>query len=190
MNNHNIRVGIIGAGGWAKYRHIPALQNLQEFEIVAVSSHKQETADQTAAHFNIPHPFGDEQALVNHPEADLVAVVAPAPEHARLVKAVIEAGKDVYSEWPLTTSTAVSEELLSLAEAKRVRHMVGLQRRMGPSARYTRDLLKTGLRGQTPQCSHDSEYRCLCPNDVRKAQLGLRRRKLLERPLDLRRPIR
>jgi len=142
MGDDKIRVGIIGVGGWAKYGHIPALQTLKEFDVIALSSRKQETAEKTAARFNIPHAFGNEQALIDHPDVDLVAVVAPAPEHARLVKATIAAGKDVYSEWPLTTSTADSEELLSLAEAKAVRHIVGLQRRMGPSARYTRDLVK------------------------------------------------
>ncbi len=147
MNNDRIRVGIIGAGGWAKYGHIPALQSLEQFELVAVSSRKQDTANETAAEFGIPHAFADEQALIEHPDVDLVAVVTPAPEHARLAKAVIAAGKDVYSEWPLTTSTAESEELLALAEAKGVKHIVGLQRRMGPSARYTRDLVKQGYVG-------------------------------------------
>lgn len=148
MKAAKIRVGIIGAGGWAKYGHIPALQTLEQFEVVAVSSRKQETADETAAQFNIRHAFGDELALIDHPDEDLVAVVAPAPEHAPLAKAAIAAGKDVYSEWPLTTSTAESEELLSLAEAKGVRHIVGLQRRMGPSARYTCDLIKQGYVGK------------------------------------------
>jgi predicted dehydrogenase len=148
MSNDKIRVGIIGTGGWAKYGHIPALQTLEDFEIVAVSSRKQETADKTAAEFGIAHAFGDEQTLIEHPGVDLVAVVSPAPEHARLVKAAIAAGKDVYSEWPLTTSTADSEQLLALAEAKGVRHIVGLQRRMGPSARYTRDLVKQGYVGK------------------------------------------
>jgi len=57
-------------------------------------------------------------------------------------KAAIAAGKDICSEWPLTTKTSDSEELLALAEANGVRHIVGLQRRHGPSARYTRDLVK------------------------------------------------
>jgi predicted dehydrogenase len=160
MSTDKIRVGIIGAGNWAKYGHIPALQALEGFEVVGVSSRKQETADKTAAEFGIPHPFADEQALIEHPDVDLVAVVAPAPEHARLAKAVIAAGKDVYSEWPLTTSTAESEELLALAEAKGVRHIVGLQRRMGPSARYTRDLVAQGyvgkLRGVSMRVSVDA----------------------------------
>ncbi|MEH1929306.1 MAG: Gfo/Idh/MocA family oxidoreductase [Nostoc sp.] len=148
MSNENIRVGIIGAGGWAKYGHIPALQYLEDFEIIAVSSRKKETAEEYAAKFNILHAFGDEQALINHPDVDIVVILAPAPEHARHAKAAIAAGKDVYSEWPLTTKTSESEELLSLAEAKGVRHIVGLQRSMGPSARYTRDLVKQGYVGK------------------------------------------
>ncbi|MFK0025807.1 Gfo/Idh/MocA family oxidoreductase [Streptomyces sp. NPDC090798] len=63
------------------------------------------------------------------PDVDLVAVLTPMPERVPLVKAAIEAGKDVYSEWPLTTRTSDSEELLSLAEAKGVRHVLGLQRK-------------------------------------------------------------
>ncbi len=148
MNSGKIRVGIIGAGGWAKYGHIPALKTLAEFEIVAVATRKMETAEETAKQFQIKHAFGDAHLLIHHPDVDLVAVVAPAPEHAHLVKQAIMAGKNVYCEWPLTTSTAESEELLSLAEAKGVRHIVGLQRRMGPSARYTRDLLKQGYVGK------------------------------------------
>jgi predicted dehydrogenase len=82
-------------------------------------------------------------------------VLAPAPEHAPLAKAAIAAGKDIYSEWPLTTKTSDSEELLSLAEAKEVRHIVGLQRRLGPSARYTRDLVKQGYVGRIRSAPHD-----------------------------------
>lgn len=154
MSSGKIRVGIVGAGGWAKYGHIPALQSLEEFEIVAVSSRNKELAQEYAAKFNILHPFDDPQALITHPDVDLVAVLAPAPEHAGLAKAVIAAGKDVYSEWPLTTTTSDSEELLGLAEAKGVRHIVGLQRRHGPSARYTRDLVQAGICREDTICSH------------------------------------
>lgn len=75
-------------------------------------------------------------------------ILAPGPEHARLTRAAIAGGKDVYSEWPLTTSTAESEELLALAEAKGVRHVVGLQRRFAPSAGYVRDLVEQGNVGK------------------------------------------
>lgn len=148
MSNKAIRVGILGAGGWAKYGHIPALQALDEFEVVAVSNRRKHTAEDTAKQFGIKYAFEDAQSLIDHPEVDLVSVVAPAPEHARLVKQIIAAGKDVYCEWPLSTNTKDSEDLFALAEAKGVRHIVGLQRRMGPSARYTRDLVKQGYVGK------------------------------------------
>jgi len=148
MNNEKIKIGIIGLGDWAKYGHIPVLQALKDdYEIIAVASRRKEIAEQYAAQFNIKHAFDDEQALIEHPDVDLVAVLAPAMEHARLARAVITAGKDVYSEWPLTTNTGESAALLALAEAKGVRHVVGLQRRLGPSARFMRDLVKQGYVG-------------------------------------------
>jgi predicted dehydrogenase len=39
---------------------------LEDFEIIAVSSRKKETAEEYAAKFNILHAFGDEQALITH----------------------------------------------------------------------------------------------------------------------------
>jgi predicted dehydrogenase len=78
---------------------------------------------------------------------DLVVIPTPAPEHAYLIRAAIAAGKDVYSEWPLTTNTKESEELLRLAEDQGVRHVVGRQRRFAPSASYARDLITQGYVG-------------------------------------------
>src|ERR1700733_8028712 len=145
---NNIRVGLIGVGNWARYGHIPALQSLkEEYTITAVSSRRISTARELAQSFDIPHAFQDPQELIEHPEVDLVAVLPPAPEHAVLSRMAIRAGKDVYSEWPLTTSTKDSEELLSLAEAASVQHLVGLQRRIGESARYLKDLLASGYIG-------------------------------------------
>jgi predicted dehydrogenase len=141
-------VGIIGAGGWAKYGHMPALQSLDDFEITAVAARRRESAESAAAQFGIPTVYDDPQALIDDPNVDLVVVMPPTSERVRFVKAVIAAGKDVYSEWPLATTTKESEELLALAEAKGVRHVIGLQRRLGPSARYARDLLKQGYVGR------------------------------------------
>jgi len=147
MSEQVIRVGLIGAGGWATYGHIPALRSLPEFEVVAVSARRKESAEKTAETFGIPRAYDDPQELIAATNVDLVAVVTPSPGHAPLVKAAIEAGKDVYSEWPLTTRTSDSEELLALAKAKGVHHLVGLQRRLGPAARYARDLLAQGYVG-------------------------------------------
>src|SRR6202453_2647167 len=129
-----IRVGLIGVGNWATYGHIPALNLLPQYQITAVCSRNIEKATATARRFDIEHAISRVDDLVNLPGVDLVAVLSPAPEHARIVKAAIAAGKDLYCEWPLTTNTKDSEELHRLAENARVRHFVGLQRTLGASS--------------------------------------------------------
>ncbi|MDQ2832404.1 MAG: Gfo/Idh/MocA family oxidoreductase [Acidobacteriota bacterium] len=142
------RVGLVGVGNWAQYGHIPALRLLPEYEITAVSSRSLSKAQDIASRFAIPHAFGEMQQLVSHAEVDLVAVLSPAPEHASVVKAAILAGKDVFCEWPLTTSSKDSEELLLLAERSGVRHLVGLQRTVGASSLHLRDLISSGYVGR------------------------------------------
>lgn len=148
MTEQRIRAGLIGAGGWTRYGHIPALQSLDEFEVTAISARRRESAEKAAAEFGIARAYDDPQALIDDPDVDLVAVLTPAPQHAQFARAAIEAGKDVYTEWPLSTSTTDSQELLDLAEARGVRHLVGLQRRLGPAARYARDLVAQGYVGR------------------------------------------
>ena len=143
-----IRVGLVGVGNWARYGHIPALGLLPEYEIVAVSSRSLEKAKEIARTFEIPHAYGETQQLVEDVEVDLVAVLSPVPEHAATVKAAISAGKDVYCEWPLTTNTKNSEELLRLAEQRGVMHLVGLQRTVGASSLHLRQLLAEAYVGQ------------------------------------------
>ena len=146
--NDKIRVGIIGIGNWGRYGHVPVLQLLPKFELVAVASRRQEAAQQLAREFNIAHAFADADELIHHSDVDLIIVLPPAPQHACYVRAAIAAGKNVYCEWPLTTTLADTEDLLRRARESGIRHAVGLQRRMGPSARYVRDLLAQGYLGQ------------------------------------------
>jgi predicted dehydrogenase len=142
-----IRIGLIGVGNWARYGHIPALKLLPEYSITAVASRRLDTAVSIAEEFDIKHAVSDPSELIHHPEVDLVAVLPPAPQHSSLVRLAIAAGKDVYCEWPLTTTFEDAEDLLRAATTAGVRHIVGLQRRLGPSARYARDLLASGYVG-------------------------------------------
>jgi predicted dehydrogenase len=148
MTTQQIRVGIVGVGNWGRYGHLPVLQLLPNFKIEGMSSRRKEYAQEIAGQFDIPHVFTDARDLIRHPDIDLVVVLPPAPYHADLVREAIAAGKDVYCEWPLTTTIADTEDLLYQAETAKVRHIVGLQRRMGPSARFVRDLLKERYVGE------------------------------------------
>jgi predicted dehydrogenase len=147
ITSQQTRVGIIGTGGWSRYGHIPALQSLPGFKVVALAGRNKDKVKQYADQYGIEHAFGTAEELIAQPDVDLVVVLAPTPEHGRLSAAAVAAGKDVYSEWPLSTSTAESVAILEQAKARGVRHVVGLQRRFSPAVRYLKQLIDDGYVG-------------------------------------------
>ncbi len=146
-----IRVGIVGVSpqrGFASIAHIPALQALPEFEISAVCTTRQESAEAAARHYGIPLAFSDAEQLARHPDIDLVTVSVKVPDHYPPVMAAIDAGKHVYCEWPLGRDTAEAVRMLDAAERKGVRHAVGLQGQMSPAINYVKDLVADGYIGR------------------------------------------
>jgi predicted dehydrogenase len=146
-----IRVGMVGITpnrGFSSIAHMPALQALPDFEIVAVCTTRQETADAAAKHYGVPLAFADPVKLAQHPDVDLVTVCVKVPDHFTPVMAAIDAGKHVYSEWPLGRNTVEATKMLDAAEAKGVRHAIGLQGRVSPSINYVRDLIAEGYVGK------------------------------------------
>jgi predicted dehydrogenase len=146
-----IRVGIVGASasrGFASIAHIPALRALPQFEIAAVCTTRQETAEMAARHYGVPLAFADPEKLAQHPDVDLVTVSVKVPDHYRPVTAAIEAGKHVYCEWPLGRDTDEAMRMLDLARRRGIRHAVGLQGQMSPAINYARDLVAEGYVGR------------------------------------------
>ena len=136
------------ARGFSSIAHMPALQALPDFEVIAVCTTRQESADAAARHYGAPLAFADATKLAQHPDVDLVTVCVKVPDHHDPVMAAIEAGKHVYCEWPLGRSTDEAVRMLNAANAKNVRHAVGLQGRVSPSINYVRDLIAEGYVGQ------------------------------------------
>ncbi|WP_420994172.1 Gfo/Idh/MocA family protein [Cupriavidus sp. 30B13] len=143
-----IRVGLVGIGNWARHGHLRVLSLLPGYALAAIYSQRREAAASAAREYGIAHVVDSLDALVDHPEVDMVVVLTTAPQHEQAVRAAIGAGKDVYCEWPLSTSTGTSQELVRLAQERGVRHVVGLQRRHAAHNRYLKDLLAQGYVGK------------------------------------------
>jgi predicted dehydrogenase len=62
--------------------------------------------------------------------------------------AAIDAGKHVYSEWPLGRDTAEARQMLAAARQEGICHAVGLQGRVSPSINYVRDMIADGYVGK------------------------------------------
>jgi predicted dehydrogenase len=149
--NRKIRVGIVGASssrGFASIAHIPALQALPDFDISAVCTTRQDSADAAAKHFGVPLAFCDAEKLAQHPDVDLVTVSVKVPDHYLPVMAAIEAGKHVYCEWPLGRNIDEAIRMRDAATRRGIRHAVGLQGQVSPAINYTKDLIADGYVGR------------------------------------------
>ena len=145
-----IRVGLVGASlnrSWGAVAHLPALMQLPNFEVTAVATRSAETANETANAFGIPFALCDAHELACHPEVDLVVAAAGIPTHAGVIRAALACGKHVLSEWPLGVNVNEAAELLNLAKAAGMVHVVGLQGLYAPGVRFVRDLLAGGRIG-------------------------------------------
>ncbi|MCU1641183.1 MAG: putative oxidoreductase [Nocardia sp.] len=142
-----IRVGVVGASGWADTSHLPALTALEEFEVTAVATTNQASADRAAAAHGARHAFSGAAELIAHPEVDLVVVSVKASGHAAAIRAALDAGKHVVSEWPLGVDADEANELTEAATAAGVVHAVVLQGHHSPSARFASNLLADGRIG-------------------------------------------
>jgi predicted dehydrogenase len=149
--NKKIRVGIIGVNperGWASWAHIPALRSLPDFEVTALSASTQQKADAAGEALNIKYRFDNTEDLVNCPEVDLVVITVKTPQHKELVTAAVNAGKNVYCEWPVGNGLNETIELEELARKKGVKAFSGIQAQSVPAVNYIKDLISEGYIGE------------------------------------------
>lgn len=152
---NKVRLGFVGANvgsTWSSQSHFPALLSSPDVELTAVCTTRPESAEEARQAFGAKLAFHDFNEMVSSPEIDAVAVVVRVPSHYGPTKAAIEAGKHVYTEWPLGQNTAEAEELTSLAREKGVQTVVGLQSRVSPALMYVKELVETGYVGDVLSC--------------------------------------
>lgn len=155
MATKKIRLGIVGANihlGWASRSHLLAAGASPDFELAAVCTTRQESADEAARKLGARLAFHDHRDMVAHPDIDAVSVVVRVPSHYEPTMAALEAGKHVYTEWPLGQNTAQAQEMADKARAKGVQTMIGLQARVSPALMYLKELLMQGYVGEVMAC--------------------------------------
>lgn len=133
-----MKVALIGCGGIALERHLPALRSIPGVTLAGVADALPDRAQAAAAQFGAC-AFATTQELLQHSAADVVAVCAPAFAHRELGLAVLAAGKHLFIEKPLALSLADADALVEAERAVRVRAMVGFNLRCHRLVQRARD---------------------------------------------------
>lgn len=105
----NIRIGVIGAGGNTRARHIPGFQAIPGVTVVSVCNRTMASGQAVAQEFGIPSVTDNWREIVESPDVDAVCIGTWPNLHAKLTIAALRAGKHVLTEARMARSLAEAE---------------------------------------------------------------------------------
>ena len=142
-----LRWGIIGPGRIAE-TFADSVHKHTTQRIVAVASQTPGKADAFVTPRGIPHALTSYDALVNHPEVDVVYVATTHQFHKEHALLAIAAGKHVLVEKPLATNPTDAKEIADAAKAAGVLAMEAMWTRYIPQSDVMRQIFADGILGE------------------------------------------
>ncbi|KAG7529920.1 hypothetical protein FFLO_05325 [Filobasidium floriforme] len=143
-------VGLSAKGSWASQAHLPYFKKSSLFKIHALQNSSKSSATSAAEAYSLDGvvPYGDPSETASDPEIDIVAVSVKVPMHKSLLLPAIDAGKDVFCEWPLARNLQEAREIVQLAKSKGVKNAIGLQARQDPAILKAKEIVRSGQIGE------------------------------------------
>ena len=146
------KVAVIGCGLWG--RNI--VRNFYNLEVLdTVCDLDTENLKKIKEQYPDVHTTSDFDEILNNDEMTAVAVVTPSHTHFKLVKQVLETGRHVYVEKPISTSAKEAEELKKLADEKGLVLMVGHLLLYHPAVNRLKMLVEEGDLGEVVYAQSD-----------------------------------
>src|SRR5437667_8129497 len=116
-NNHKLRIGIVGAGNIVRTRHLPALKQNPDVEIVAVSNSTYESSERFCRENSLEAlPIRDWAELVATPDIDIIWIGTTPYMHSAVTISALEAGKHVFCQARMSMDLAEAEEMLAVSK--------------------------------------------------------------------------
>jgi len=109
-----LRIGIVGCGGIANGKHMPALAKLPKVEMVGFADIIEERAQKAAKEYGQPKSTvtTDYRKLLSDKTIDIIHVCTPNDTHAEITIAALEAGKHVMCEKPMAKKAEDARRML------------------------------------------------------------------------------
>ena len=150
-----IGIGVIGFGWMGQahsrsYRRIP--MHFPEAEImprlIIVADNVPERAELARRNFEFEDSTTEWQAVIDHPDVDVVTITAPNRLHRELAVAAAAAGKAIFCEKPVGEAPEVTAAIEHAARVAGVITGVGFNYRWAPVVQYLKELIDEGRLGE------------------------------------------
>ncbi len=138
-----IGLAVIGTGDWGA-NLIRNFASLPGCSLLALCDADAGRLSATVARYPQAAAVAHPAELADRADIQAVVIAASAVSHYELAKQMLEAGKDVYVEKPLTLRVDHAEELVALAKRHNRLLMVGHLLLFHPAVRYLREMVDRG----------------------------------------------
>lgn len=145
-----MKVGIIGCGGIANGKHLPAIKAVGNIEIVAVCDIIEERAIKAKEEYGTEQTkvFTDYKELLKLEEIVSVYVLTPNRSHSIISVDALNAGKNVMCEKPMAINTEEAQKMVDAAKKTGKILTIGYQNRYRPDSRYIKSACEHGDLGE------------------------------------------
>jgi predicted dehydrogenase len=143
-----VQVGVLGAGAWAQFAHLPGYTRDPRCKVMAIADPVIERAEAFAKQFNIPHVYASHEELIARHDLDAIDVCTPSATHFSLSWAALEAGRHVLCEKPVAYDYTETRRAAALARSKGLKTKLGFTFRYSPAMRYMKSLIDEGFIGE------------------------------------------
>lgn len=141
------RIAVVGAGWWATFTHLPALQahhGVSEIVLCDNNSHKLDAAAET---YHIAKTYTDLQVMLAQEQLDGAVIATNHASHYELAKACLDRGLHVMVEKPLTLYARHAKELIDLAGVRGRQIVMGYPYHFTDHVRHVRQIITSGELG-------------------------------------------
>lgn len=144
-----LKIGIIGCGGIAQGKHMPALAKIEKVEMVAFCDLIEERVVAAKNTYGSPESevFTDYKEMLSKTDLDIVHVCTPNISHAEISIAAMEAGCHVMCEKPMAKTAAEAKEMIEASKRTGKKLTIGYQNRFRKEVQYLHQVTEAGELG-------------------------------------------
>ena len=165
IKGNTIKWGILGVGDVCEVKSAPAMQLIENSELVAVMRRNGDKAKDYAQRHQVPKWYNQADDLINDPEVNAIYIATPPYAHEALTLKAAQAGKPVYVEKPMAKSFAECQQMIAACNQSNVPLYVAYYRRTLPNFLKLKELIDSGIIGEVRLVKIDL-YKTIDPDIV------------------------
>jgi len=123
MAGNGVGIGVVGYGYWGP-NLVRNFNSAPGARVVAVCDQSPQRRAQVEALYPAVKTYADVESMLADPKLDAVAIATPVSTHFKLSLAALKAGKHVFVEKPMTTTSAEAQQLIDEASQRKLTLMV------------------------------------------------------------------